>query len=147
VSDADNKASVKIMVISAYQINNVLRVYGEQLRRGRISKWQRSPDTDAPDKISISARARRESIIDDIASNIIEKFTQIDPHDSSENEPSDEFEIDHGKPLTNNEGRHDEIIFKEIDVNGETINSFSFEDAKSIKNKLKETPKEGPKNI
>ncbi|MGA8179137.1 MAG: DVU0524 family FlgM-associated protein [Desulfobacterales bacterium] len=147
MTGADNKPSVKIMVISAYQINNVLRVYGEQLRRGRISKRQRSSDTDAPDKISISARARRETIIDDMTSNIIERLTQFEPHDSSENELSDELEIEHGKPLTHNEGRHNEIIFKEIDVNGETINSFSLEDAKSITNKSKETTKDAQKKI
>ena len=56
------------MVISSYQINNVLRVYGEQLRRGRISNRQRSTDTNAPDKISISVRAERKTIIDDTTS-------------------------------------------------------------------------------
>jgi hypothetical protein len=127
------------MGISAYQINNVLRVYGEQLRRGRISDLQRSIDIDAPDKISISTRARRKTIIDDMTSNIIERITQFEPYDNVESE--------HEKPLTNNEGRHNEIIFKEIDVNGETINSFSLEDAKSITNKLKETTNEVRKKI
>jgi hypothetical protein len=127
------------MGISAYQINNVLRVYGEQLRRGRISDRQRSIDTVAPDKISISTRARRETIIDDMTSNIIERITQFEPYDNVESE--------HEKPLTNNEGRHNEIIFKEIDVNGETVNSFSLEDAKSITNKLKETTNEVRKKI
>ena len=72
------------MIISAYQINNVLRVYGEQLRRGRISKRQRSTDTKGPDKISISANARRETIIDGITSNIIERITQFEPHGNVE---------------------------------------------------------------
>jgi hypothetical protein len=121
------------MVISAYQINNVLRVYKEQFRRGKISKQQRSTDTDAPDKISISARARREEIIDDITPNIIERIAQFEPYEDVESE--------HEKPLTNNEGRHNEIIFKEINVNGETIKSFTLEDANSIANKFKETTK------
>jgi hypothetical protein len=54
--------------ITAYQINNVLRVYGEQLRRGRIFNRMRSTDTNSPDKISISIKAGRETIIDDITS-------------------------------------------------------------------------------
>ena len=65
VIGADNKTKVKNMAISAYQINNVLRVYGEQLRQGRISNRHRSEDTNAPDKISISVRAARKTIIDD----------------------------------------------------------------------------------
>jgi len=43
------------MVISAYQTNNVLRVYGEQLRRGRTSNRHRSIDTNSPDKITEGA--------------------------------------------------------------------------------------------
>jgi hypothetical protein len=115
------------MIISAYQINNVLRVYGDQLRRGRISNRQRSIDTNEPDKISISARARGETIIDDMTSNIIERITQFESYENVGSE--------HGKPLPNNEGRHKELIFKEIDENGETINSFSLEDSKFFKNK------------
>ena len=115
--------------ITAYQINNVLRVYGEQLRRGRISKRQRSTDTNAPDKISISARARSETIIDGITSNIVERITHFEPHENVESEPV--------KPSSNNEDRHDKLMFKKIDENGETINLFSLEDAKTLSNKLK----------
>ena len=115
--------------ITAYQINNVLRVYGEQLRRGRISKRQRSTDTNAPDKISISARARSETIIDGITSNIVERITHFEPHENVESEPV--------KPSSNDEDRHDKLMFKEIDENGETINLFSHEDAKTLSNKLK----------
>ena len=115
--------------ITAYQINNVLRVYGEQLRRGRISKRQRSTDTNAPDKISISARARSETIIDGITSNIVERITHFEPHENVESEPV--------KPSSNNEDRHDKLMFKEIDENGETINLFSLEDPKPLSNKLK----------
>jgi len=56
------------MGISAYQINNVLRVYGEQIRRGRILNRHRATDTNAPDKIIISERAGRKIIIDDTTS-------------------------------------------------------------------------------
>ena len=74
VIDADNKVCVKKMEISVYQINNVLRVYGEQLRRGRISNWRRSIHTNAPNKISSSVRARWQPV--DINSNILDKIRQ-----------------------------------------------------------------------
>ena len=73
--------------ITAYQINNVLRVYGERLRRGRISKRQRSTNTNGPDKISISVNARHETIIDGITSNIVERITHFEPHENVESEP------------------------------------------------------------
>jgi hypothetical protein len=81
VVDADNKRMDKKKEITAYQINNVLRVYGEQLRRGKISNRHKDSDTNAPDKISTSAKARRESIADDITSNIIERITQSENND------------------------------------------------------------------
>ena len=123
------------MAIPAYQINNVLRVYGDHLRRGRISNRQRSIDTNEPDKISVSASAGRETIIDHMTSNIIKKITQFESHDNVEKEVFNKLESEHGKPLTNIEGRHNELIFKEINRSGETINSFSIEDSKYFKNK------------
>jgi hypothetical protein len=80
VIGADNKVWVKNMEISAYQINNVLRVYGEQFRRGRISNQQKSTDTNTPDKISISG-ARWRNI--DITSNILDKIIQYGSHSNN----------------------------------------------------------------
>ena len=123
--------------ITAYQINNVLRVYGEQLRRGRISNRKRSTDPNSPDKISISAGARRESIVDDITSNIIESITQSELNDNVKDTAFKALESEHGKSLNINDSRHNELTFKEIEGNGETINSISIEDSKFLTNKLK----------
>ena len=123
--------------ITAYQINNVLRVYGEQLRRGRISNPHKDTDTNSPGNISISANVRRESIADDLTSNIIERITQSEHNINVENTVSKSLESEHGKSLFNNDVRHKEFIFKEIDGNGETINSISIEDSKFLTNKLK----------
>jgi hypothetical protein len=130
------------MVISAYQVNNVLRVYGNQLRQSRISNWPEGTDTNASHRISISAKSRRETIIDDITSNIIERITQSGPHDNVEKEVFKKLENKHGKLLAINEDSHNKLIFKEIDGNGETINSLSIEDSKFLTNKLKEITKE-----
>ena len=47
------------------------------------------------------------------------------------------LESEHGKSSNINEGRHNELTFKEIEENGETINSISIEDSKFFTNKLK----------
>lgn len=62
------------MAISEHHVNNVLRVYGDQLRQSMICNRSEGTDTNTPDKISISAKTRRETIIDDITSNIILEF-------------------------------------------------------------------------
>ena len=124
------------MVILAYQVNNVLRVYGDQLRQSMISNRAEGTDTNAPDRISISAKTRRKTIIDDIISNIIERITQFGPRHLVEKELFKRLESEHGQPLAINEDRHNKLIFKEIDGNGETINSLSIEDSKFLKDKL-----------
>jgi hypothetical protein len=124
------------MVISAYQVNNVLRVYGDQLCQGMTSNRAGGTDTNAPDRISISTKTRRKTIIDDIISNIIERITQFGPHDIVEKELFKRLESEHGQPLALNEDRHNKLIFKEIDGNGETINSLSIENSKFLKDKL-----------
>ena len=124
------------MVISAHHINNVLRVYGDQLRQSMISDRSECTETNTPERISISANTRRETIIDDIISNIIERITQSAPHDNVEKEVSKKPEIENKKPTPINEDRFKKFIFKEIDGNGETINSLSIEDSKFLTNKL-----------
>ena len=124
------------MAISAYHINNVLRVYGDQLLQSMISSRPKGTDTNAPERISISATIRRETIVDDIISNIIEKITQFGPHDNVEKEVSIKLESEHKKPSAINEDRHNKLIFKKINGNDETINSLSIEDSKFLKNNL-----------
>ncbi len=129
-------------MISAHQVNNVLRVYGDQLRQSMISNRSEGTDTNAPDRTSISAKSRRETIMDDITSNIIERITQSGPHDNVERKVFKTLEIEHGKPSAIDENRHNKLIFKELDENSETINSLSIEDSKFLTNKLMVITKE-----
>jgi len=125
------------MVISAHHINNVLRVYGNLLRQSMISDRSECTDTNTPERISFSAKTRRETIIDDIISNIIERITQLGPRDNVKKEVFKSLETKHGNPLAINEDPYNKLIFKEIDENGETINSLSIENSKFLTNKLK----------
>jgi hypothetical protein len=130
------------MEITAYQVNNVLRVYGDQLRQGRISNRPRNTDTGPPDRISISTKARRKTIIDNITANIVDKITQYGPFDKVEKEVFEKLENEYGKHLTITGDNPNGLIFKEIDENGETINSLSIEDSNFLTSKLMEITKE-----
>lgn len=125
------------MVISAHHVNNVLRVYGNLLRQSMISNRSEGTDTNNPERISISAKTRRETIIDGIISSIIERITQLGPRDNVKKEVFKSLETKHGNPLAINEDPYNKLIFKEIDENGETINSLSIENSKFLTNKLK----------
>ncbi|MFO7554776.1 MAG: DVU0524 family FlgM-associated protein [Desulfobacterales bacterium] len=130
------------MVIKAYQVNNVLRVYRDQLRQSRVSTERKSSDTELPDRIGISAKARRNKIIDNITANIVDKITQYGPYNKVEKEVFEKLESEYGGNLAISEDNPNGFIFKEIDENGETINSLSIEDSKFLTNKLKEITKE-----
>ncbi len=131
------------MVITSYQINNVLRVYGTQLRQNnRVSARSKNNDTRSPDRISISAEAKRKAIVNKITSNIIDKITQYGPHDSVEKEVFKKLEDEYGANLAVTRKSPNDLIFKVIDESGETINSLSIEDSKLIRYKLEEITKE-----
>jgi hypothetical protein len=126
------------MVLASHQVNNVLRVFGEQLCHNRISKRLKHTDTRAMDRISISEAARREGIIEKIATNIVDRTTQYGPHDNREKKVSNEAE-EHDKHLAIKHKNPYELIFKEIDEKGETINALAIEDSAFLSYKLKET--------
>jgi hypothetical protein len=129
------------MAISAHQVSNVLRVYGEQLRQSMISNQPEGTDTNTLDRIDISQKIGGVTIIEDITSNILGRINYFGPHNNAEKEISKKLGSEHGKSLAINEDRHNELIFKEIDGNGETINSISIEDSKFLTNKLKDIKK------
>ena len=126
------------MVISTYQVNNVLRVYGEQLRQNRLSGKEKDGDARSPDKIDISSEAKRKAIVDKIASDIVDRITQFGPHENVEKEVFRKLEDDYGAHLTVGGNGSTDLIFKVIDEDGETMNSLSLEDSKFLRYKLQE---------
>jgi len=126
------------MVISTYQVNNVLRVYGDQLRHNRLSSRQKSGDTHSPDKINISSEAKRKAIVDKIASDIVDKITRDGPHENVEKDVFKQLEDEYGANLAISKNTPTDLIFKVIDGNGETINALSIEDSQFLRYKLEE---------
>jgi len=130
------------MVIPVYQVNNVLRVYGEQLRQNRGLEKQAADNIRQPDKISISSEARRKTIVDKISSQIVGKITKYGPNDDVEKEIFKKLEDQYGARLEiAGEGSSD-LIFKVIDDDGETVNSLSIDDSKFLHYSLKNITKD-----
>ncbi len=130
------------MVISTYQVNNVLRVYKGQLRQGKMSNQANIGENRAPDKINISAEAKRLAVIDKVAADIYNKITQHGPHDGVEKEVFGKLENQYGGHLTIAKRDTNELLFKEIDEKGETVRSLSLEDSQFLSHELKEITKE-----
>jgi hypothetical protein len=130
------------MIISAYQVNNVLRVYGDQLRQNRISSRTRIGNNRTPDKINISAEAKRKVLIEKVSSGIVERITQNGPHEEVEKEVFHKLEDEYGAHLAISRKSPTDLIFKVIDENGATMNSLSIEDSNFLRHKLEEIAKD-----
>ena len=130
------------MVISAYQVNNVLRVYGDQLRQGRVSTRPKQGNLRTPDRISISAEAKRKAIVNKVATTIVDRIIHDGPNDDVEREVFQRLENEYGGQLAVVKRSPSDLIFKEIDENGETIHSLSIEDSRFLRHKLEEITKE-----
>lgn len=130
------------MFITTYLINNVLRVYGNLLCKGKVAVRQKNTDDGLSDKISVSTKDKRKTIVDNITTNIVDKIIQYGPHDKVEKEVFEKLENEYGGHLAISGEDSDGLIFKEIDENGETINSLSIEDSNLLTKKLMEITEE-----
>jgi hypothetical protein len=131
------------MVISSYQVNNVLRVYGDQLRQGRAARkiGDTSPSS-SEDRLEISAGAKRKALIDRIASKIVDSILQDGPHDEVEKELFKKLQDEYGAPLAVSPEETKGFVFRVIDEKGDALHSLSIEDSNFLTQKLKEITKE-----
>ena len=130
------------MSLSIYQVNNVLRVYKDQLRQGKTMNRSLDQREPSPDKISISSEARRKSMVDKIASDIAQRIAQDGPQDGIDEEVIKQLEDEFGTQLDITKDGLTDLVFKTIDESGETINSLSIEDSKFLAHKLQNIAKE-----
>lgn len=131
------------MDISSYQVNNVLRVYTNQIRKGRLSNLSKNEVTPSPDTVNISANAKKKSIADQLAADIIEKISQYGKDKTLEGTNKDiekqafqKLESEYGSRLALSKEEFNDLRFKEIDENGEPTRTLSIEDSKNLMAKL-----------
>lgn len=126
------------MAIASYQVSNVLRVYGEKLRQGKsVGKIGKRPHP-GTDEADFSMGAKRKSLIDRIASKIVDKILQEGPRDDLEKEALRKLQEECGAALTVTIGDAKGLLYRMIDEKGESLHSLSIEDADFLINKLKE---------
>lgn len=131
------------MVISTYQVSNVLRVYGDQLKQTTASHRPERSDACLPDRVSISAGANRRAFVNKIAEEIVKRLAEYGSHDDVEKEVFEELENEFGAHLAIAPKTPNQLIFKIIDENREEIKSLSLEGSKFLRYKLREITREG----
>lgn len=122
------------MVISAYQVNNVLRVYHDQLRSSRISGRSVNNSTQSPDRVSISTSAKQKAVSDKIASSIADKINQYGSNNKIEKESLNKFENESEIQPNVSQNISADLVFKMIDDEGETIKMLNIDDIKHSEN-------------
>lgn len=119
------------MTISAYQVNNVLRVYHDQLRHGKVSSRPANNLTRLPDQVSISTMGKQKAVIDQIASSIADKINRSGTENEIGKEALRELEGEFGVQLDVSRNGSTNLVYKMIDDHGETINLLTIEDIKN----------------
>lgn len=119
------------MVISAYQVNNVLRVYHDQLRNGKMSSRPANNLTRSLDQVSISTGGKRKAVIDQISSSIADKINRSGTRNEIGKEALKELAGEFGVQLDVSRNDSSDLVYKMIDDRGETINLLTIEDIKN----------------
>jgi hypothetical protein len=132
------------MLIPSHQIHNVLKVYGKQLSQTRMLERQKELDRKQPmDNVNISAEAKRQSIIDKVAADIVDRITRSGPQDDVEKGIIDKLEGELGKSVSFNSRREDKFVFNVINSNNEkTTNTLEIENSMFLIKRLEQLAKE-----
>lgn len=132
------------MHIPSHQIHNVLKVYSRQLSQTRMLERQKALGRTQPsDKINISAEAKRQSIIDKVAADIVDRITQSGPQDDVEKGIIDKLEDELGQSVSFKDANDGKFIFNVIDDNdGKTTNALQVENTVFLMNRLEQLAKE-----
>ena len=132
------------MLIPSHQIHNVLKVYSKQLSQTRMLERQKELDRTQPmDNVNISAEAKRQSIIDKVAADIVERITQSGPQDDVEKGIIDKLEGELGKSVSFNSRREDKFVFNVINSNNEkTTSTLEVENSMFLIKRLEQLAKE-----
>lgn len=120
------------MVISTYQLNTVLRVYGNQLRQGRMSPHTNTGQARSPDSVNITAGTRREAVIEKVVSGMMERIAGSGPQSPDEVTAFKQLEQEFGQPLILSGKNGTQFQFKAVSDNGKT----AFDIPKETSNQL-----------
>lgn len=132
------------MVISANQVNNALRVYGDQLRRSIASLKGKGRLAGSRDTVDISPGAKRKAAIGRIASRILERIARHNPQEEAAEDVFKQVQSELGIQLNVTKKGPTELIVKVTDLSGETTSWLYTEDSRSLRYEVKEIGAEEP---
>lgn len=131
------------MQIPNHQIHNMLKVYSKQLSQARMLEHRKAliPKA-AAEKISLSAVGKRQTIIDKVATDIVERITQSGPQDKVDQEIVKQLEDELGQPIGFKE-KNNAFVFNVINQDNEkTTSTIQVGNADYLMKRLEELARE-----
>lgn len=134
------------MHIPSYQINNVIKVYSKQISQNRIAEKQKSLGVEqslSSDSISISEEGKRQTIIDKVSADILERITTYGPKDDADRDIVDKLNQELKGKFQGYNKKENQFVFNFIGENNEKVTStLSVEDSKIVSRRLEQLVKE-----
>ncbi|PIE62719.1 MAG: hypothetical protein CSA25_03805 [Desulfobacter postgatei] len=128
------------MQIPSYQIQNVLKVYSRQFSQGKLLRKNKFSDAGkvSADSVSLSSEGKRQTIIDKVASSIVDKIINEGPNEKDKAQITDPIEKELGKKIDFTKGRN-QFFYTSIDENNNKIvQNLSVEDSKFVVERMTE---------
>ena len=134
------------MHIPSYQINNVIKVYSKQISQNRLAERQKNLGSDfsaSLDSINISEEGKRQTIINKVSEDILERITNHGPKDETEQQIVDRLNKEISGQLKGYNKKEQQFVFNFIGENNEKVTStLSVEDSKIVSRRLEQLVKE-----
>ena len=132
------------MYITNYQIQNVLKVYTSQLSRnsGPESAKSEAKRTNS-DNITISAEGRRQSIIDKVAGDIVDRITRHGPQNQIDHDIISQLQEEIKDRTQVEDQKDDQFVYNVIDHQQEkSTQTLMVEDTNFLLKRLEQIAKE-----
>lgn len=134
------------MHIPSYQINNVIKVYSKQISQNRLADRQNNLGADflsVGDNITISEEGKRQTIINKVSADILDRITKYGPRDETEQQIVDRLNNEISGKLEGFNNKEQQFVFNFIGEDNKKITSaLSVEDSKIVSKRLEQLVKE-----
>jgi hypothetical protein len=128
------------MQIPSYQIQNVLKIYSQQLSQGKVPGKNKFANVNkiSADSVTISSESKRQAIIDKVASNIVDRIITEGPPKKTQEKITSQFDKEFDKNINFTKEKN-QFTYTKIDENNQKIiHTLSVEDSKFIVRRMAE---------
>jgi hypothetical protein len=132
------------MLVSSYQIHNVLNVYSKQLSQDKNArKLKAENETQPPDQINLSTEGKRKAIIERVAQDILNKISRYGSKSEMKTQESD-LSRKNAKSIPDSDNKKEAgFVFNVIDeLNKKTTTALSVKDTKFLIDRLEQLAKD-----